>query len=81
MFLHEAVAQTRINNSNCVTKFKFVVHILNDEDRIIKTFTDEDYKGSVEEIYKNWSVAERCLDYEKSISEFVMTIKIREVAE
>jgi hypothetical protein len=81
MLLREAVAETHVNNPNCVTDFKFKLIVLDDEDRIVGRFTDEEYEAGLKKIYQDWSVAERELNYDPKIAQFVMTIKIREVAE
>ena len=81
MLLHEAVAETHVNNKDCKTDFKFKVLILDEEDRIVGKFTDEEYENGLKEKYKDWSVAERELNYDYLIGQFVMRIKIREVDE
>lgn len=81
MLLHEAVAEAHVDNKDCKTVFKFKVLILDDEDRIVGKFTDEEYENGLKEIYKDWAVAERELNYDYASGQFVMTIKIREVAE
>lgn len=83
MLLREAVGEARAMGVVVPPEYDFCfeVLILNNDDEVIGKFTDEEYTGSIAEIYKDWEVSDRCIDFDKERNAYVMTIRIREEGE
>ena len=83
MFLKDVVNEVTIMQDECLVEgsFHFNVIILDENDSAIGNFTDEEYKDNIVEIYKDWEVVDRCIEFNNDRDCWVMTIRIREEAE